>query len=79
MISVPCALAWAVVLIAFPVIALLWATESKSQRIRRWRSRGQAWAAVTATCFGNIYTLLIVRTWKTSSVYSYKFPLHVTQ
>ncbi len=51
MISLPCALAWAAILITLPVIVLLWACESKSQRIRRWRSRSHTWAAIATICF----------------------------
>ena len=32
-------MAWAAVLIVLPVLILLWATESRPQRIRRLRSR----------------------------------------
>ena len=35
-----CLLAWAAVLIVLPVLVLLWATESKEQRIRRFRRKG---------------------------------------
>lgn len=31
------------VLLLFPLLLLLWATESKGQRIRRWRASGLTW------------------------------------
>jgi len=31
------------VLLLFPLLLLLWATESKGQRIRRWRRSGITW------------------------------------
>lgn len=37
-----CLLAWAAALLALPIILLLWATESREQRIRRWHRRGQS-------------------------------------
>jgi hypothetical protein len=42
-----CLLAWAAILIALPVLILLWATETRQQRIRRWRRRdGLTWAVI---------------------------------
>lgn len=41
-----CLLAWAAALLALPIIALLWATESRTQRIRRLRSYGLSHAAI---------------------------------
>jgi len=38
-----CLLAWAAVLIVLPVLILLWATESREQRIRRF-SRTKGWS-----------------------------------
>ena len=35
-----CLLAWAAVLIVLPVLILLWLTESREQRIRRFRLKG---------------------------------------
>jgi ABC-type spermidine/putrescine transport system permease subunit II len=32
-------------LLLFPLLLLLWATESKGQRIRRWRRSGLTWRA----------------------------------
>lgn len=37
-----CLLAWAAALLALPIILLLWATESREQRIRRWHRHGQS-------------------------------------
>jgi hypothetical protein len=37
---------WAAVLLALPVLLLLWATESRPQRIRRWRRQGQTWRTI---------------------------------
>ena len=40
----------AVWLLFVPIVALigilLWATESRSTRIQRWRTNGQSWAAI---------------------------------
>jgi hypothetical protein len=41
-----CLLAWAAVLLLLPVLIVLWATESRHTRIRRWRSQGQTWKAI---------------------------------
>lgn len=46
--SLPCILAWAAALLLLPLIALAWATESRPQRIRRWRAQGMTWAAVSS-------------------------------
>ena len=35
-----CVLAWAVALLLLPVLILLWATESRTQRAKRWRAAG---------------------------------------
>lgn len=37
-----CLLAWAAALLLLPIIILLWATESREQRIRRWHRQGQS-------------------------------------
>lgn len=42
------ALAWVVVLLLFPVLILLYATESRSTRIARLRRNGATWAAIGA-------------------------------
>ena len=41
-----CLLAWAAALLLLPIIALLWATETKPQRIRRLRSYGLSQAVI---------------------------------
>jgi AraC-like DNA-binding protein len=38
--SITCLAAWLAVLILFPLLILLWATESRQQRARRWRRDG---------------------------------------
>ncbi len=38
--SITCLLAWACALLLLPVIALLWATESRDRRAKRLRSYG---------------------------------------
>ena len=35
-----CVLAWAAILLLLPVLIILWATESRPQRARRWRAAG---------------------------------------
>lgn len=40
MISTTCILAWAAVILLFPVIFLLWLSESQKQTIRRWHHAG---------------------------------------
>lgn len=42
-----CFLAWAAALLLLPALILLWATESRPQRIRRWRAQGMTWAAIS--------------------------------
>ena len=39
-------LAWALVLLLFPLVLLLWATETREQRIRRLRGYGHSQAAI---------------------------------
>ena len=41
-----CFMAWAVALLLLPVLLLLWATESRQTRIRRWRAKGQTWRVI---------------------------------
>jgi hypothetical protein len=43
-----CLLAWAAVLLLAPIVFLLWATESRSTRINRWRAQGQTWKTIAA-------------------------------
>jgi DNA-binding CsgD family transcriptional regulator len=35
-----CVLAWAVALLLLPIVIILWATETRQQRARRWRAAG---------------------------------------
>ena len=42
------AFAWLLVLLAFPVVVLLWATESRNTRIARYRRNGQTWPQIAA-------------------------------
>lgn len=41
-----CLLAWAAALLLLPLIVLLWATESRPQRIRRYARRGLSQRAI---------------------------------
>lgn len=43
-----CVLAWAVILIAFPLILIFWLTESRAQRIQRMRRYGYTWHKIAA-------------------------------
>jgi DNA-binding CsgD family transcriptional regulator len=38
----------ALVVLLFPVIVLLWLTESKQQRAKRWRKSGQTYASIAS-------------------------------
>jgi hypothetical protein len=38
--SITCFAAWVAVFVLLPIVVLLWATESRQQRARRWR---QGW------------------------------------
>jgi DNA-binding CsgD family transcriptional regulator len=38
----------ALVVLLFPIIVLLWATESKQQRAKRWRKSGQTYASIAS-------------------------------
>ena len=40
--------AWLLVLLLFPVVVLLWATESRNTRIARYRRNGQTWPQIAA-------------------------------
>lgn len=44
--SITCIAAWAVALLLLPVVILLWATESREQRARRWRRQGLTQQAI---------------------------------
>ena len=41
-----CLMAWVLALIALPVIIILWATENRKQRARRWRRDGLTQQAI---------------------------------
>jgi hypothetical protein len=55
-----CFIAWAAALLLLPVIVLLWATESRTTRINRLRSKGWTWTRI-----GNHYGVhrTTVRRW----------------
>jgi CRP-like cAMP-binding protein len=38
--SIICLAAWVAVFVLLPLVVLLWATESRQQRARRWRQAG---------------------------------------
>jgi hypothetical protein len=42
------AAAWLLALLLLPALLLLWATESRGQRLRRQRAAGATWAALAA-------------------------------
>jgi uncharacterized protein YerC len=42
------ALCWVLVVLLFPVVLLLWATESRHTRIQRLRRQGQTWKQIAA-------------------------------
>jgi DNA invertase Pin-like site-specific DNA recombinase len=44
--SITCLAAWAVALLLLPLLILLWATESRQQRARRWRRDGWTQQAI---------------------------------
>ena len=44
--SITCIAAWAVALLLLPLVVLLWATESREQRARRWRRQGLTQQAI---------------------------------
>jgi AraC-like DNA-binding protein len=44
--SITCLTAWAVALLLLPLLVLLWVTESRQQRARRWRRAGWTQQAV---------------------------------
>jgi hypothetical protein len=37
---------WVLVLLLLPLHLLLWATESRHTRIKRWRKQGQTWPQI---------------------------------
>ena len=44
--SITCLAAWIAALILLPALVLLWATESRQQRARRWRRDGWTQQAI---------------------------------
>jgi hypothetical protein len=44
--SITCITAWALALLLLPLVVLFWATESRQQRARRWRSYGLTQQAI---------------------------------
>jgi multidrug efflux pump subunit AcrB len=44
--SIPCLAAWLAALILLPVLILLWASEDRQQRARRWRRDGWTQQAI---------------------------------
>ena len=38
--SITCLAAWVAAFVLFPILVLLWASESRQQRARRWRRDG---------------------------------------
>jgi hypothetical protein len=44
--SIACLAAWTVALLLLPVLLLLWATEGRQQRARRWRAAGMTQQAI---------------------------------
>ena len=44
--SITCLAAWAAVFVFLPIVILLWATESRQQRARRWRQAGLTQQAI---------------------------------
>lgn len=58
-----CLLAWAAVLLLLPIVFLLWLTESREQRARRWRRDGMTQQAIADKCGVSRTT---VRRWLTA-------------
>jgi DNA invertase Pin-like site-specific DNA recombinase len=44
--SITCLAAWVAVFVFLPIVVLLWATESRQQRARRWRQAGLTQQAI---------------------------------
>jgi DNA invertase Pin-like site-specific DNA recombinase len=44
--SITCLAAWVAVFVFLPIVILLWATESRQQRARRWRQAGLTQQAI---------------------------------
>lgn len=43
---ITCTLAWIAALLTLPILILLWASESKQQRARRWRRTGSSYRSI---------------------------------
>lgn len=43
-----CLLTWGAVVLLFPIIFLIWLTESKQQKARRWRSAGLTYKTIAS-------------------------------
>jgi CRP-like cAMP-binding protein len=44
--SITCLAAWVAVFVFLPIVVLIWATESRQQRARRWRQAGLTQQAI---------------------------------
>ena len=44
---ITCTLAWIAALLTLPILLLLWASESKQQRARRWRRTGSTYRSIS--------------------------------
>jgi ParB-like chromosome segregation protein Spo0J len=44
--SITCLAAWVAVFVFLPIVVLLWATESRTTRARRWRQAGLTQQAI---------------------------------
>lgn len=44
--NMTCLLTWGAVVLLFPLILLLWITETKQQKARRWRSAGHTYRTI---------------------------------
>lgn len=44
--SITCIAAWAIALLLLPIVVLLWVSESREQRARRWRRQGLTQQAI---------------------------------
>jgi len=53
--SITCIAAWALALLLLPALVLLWATETRTQRIRRWRSYGMTQKAIADRLGCSVY------------------------
>jgi hypothetical protein len=45
-VTITCLLAWTVALLLLPILFLAWATESRTDRARRWRAAGLSQARI---------------------------------